>query len=475
MTRGEIGQYFGIKTEEELDEEKINWTFRTANVKKHVHGIHPYPARMVPQAVEKLIKIFGAKVSENIGHDNWSIYDPFSGSGTVLVEGKILGHSTSGTDINPLAILLANAKSTPIPKQVLLKAWKVLKTNYTTAWKKEEQNRIPDPDIPKLDFWFKKTVTNKLKVIKKYLWDLENQSFGQEVVNFFKLCFSITVRKVSNNRQGEFKVYRLKKADLDKWKPDVFDIFDKRVEDAINRMAEYYRLSKNNAKTNACLANSKTYKPPLPVGLVVTSPPYGDHKTTVAYGQFSRYPAYWLGYEKDMVSQIDNNGLGGRSKKLSIGSIDFSSYGSTNLEETIKIIIKGDEDATLKKLEREKTKAKIENRVPDLKVKSNPRVFAVYTFYEEYFKVIKNLYNILLPGGHACFVTGNRTVREYRIPTHEITKEFCLKVGFKYHNTLNRFIPTKTMPWENSPSNVAGDKVRTMATEHIVIVFKPNQ
>jgi len=474
LTEESIGKFFGIKVQEELNEDKIDWTFREANVRKHVHGIHPYPARMVPQAVEKLIKIYGTKASEEIGHDNWAIFDPFCGSGTVLVEGRILNYNVYGTDINPLAVLLANAKSTPIPRKDLNRYWRMIKTDYKKSWRNKEYSSIPNPDIPRLEFWFKDNVIQKLKVIRKQIWELEENNVDQKIVDFFKLCFSIIVRKVSNNRQGEFKIYRIKKEDLEKWNPDVFSIFDKKVEDSISRMAEYYQQTRNEAITEAYLANSMEFIPPEPVGLIITSPHYGDHKTTVAYGQFSRYSSYWLGYEKDLVSQVDNSGLGGKSKKVDIETIDFTVYGSEALKETIAAIIKGDKEATQKKLKREKEKATREQRKSNPKVKSDPRVYSVLVFFQEYFQVIVNLYEILQPGGYACFVTGNRTVREYRIPTHEITREFCQKVGFTYIKTLERFIPTKTMPWENSPSNVAGDKVRTMATEHIVILKKPN-
>ena len=47
------------------------------------------------------------------------------------------------------------------------------------------------------------------------------------------------------------------------------------------------------------------------VDLVVTSPPYGDSHTTVAYGQFSRLSNEWLGHENAV--HIDRNLMGGQS------------------------------------------------------------------------------------------------------------------------------------------------------------------
>lgn len=45
--------------------------------------------------------------------------------------------------------------------------------------------------------------------------------------------------------------------------------------------------------------------------LVLTSPPYGDSRTTVAYGQFSRLSLRWLGIDE----YVDRTSLGGKAKK----------------------------------------------------------------------------------------------------------------------------------------------------------------
>jgi len=456
----------------DLDEDNIDWTFRTANVKEHVHSFHAYPARMVPQVVEHLIKIFSTKVIDSIGHQNWSIYDPFCGSGTVLVEGKKLKFNVCGVDINPLAVLIANVKATPIEKKGLTEIWTILKNNYHIMWKNKEYKQIPDPEIPRLAFWFKKSVVNQLKVIQKSIWDLEQTDADPNVINFFKVCFSITVRKGSNNRQGEFKLYRLKKDDLIKWSPNIFEIFENKVNDGIKQMELFYPLANNTKIARAIVSDSRLFKPSTSVGLIITSPPYGDHKTTVAYGQFSRYPGYWLKFETEQIQQIDNNGLGGKPKKIDISAADFSKYGSPTLIKIIEQVHKGDREASNMKLQREIETATTECRSPNYKVKSNPRVFHFISFFDDFFVVLKKLYIILISGGYACFVTGNRTVRGNRIPTHEITKELCVTAGFKHYKTLKRSIPTKTMPWENAPSNISGEKGETMATEHIVIVYK---
>ena len=71
----------------------------------HVHGFHTYAARMHP--------LTAARLAESFSKPGDVVFDPFYGSGTVLVEAMIAGRSAIGTDINPLAVQLARAKTRP--------------------------------------------------------------------------------------------------------------------------------------------------------------------------------------------------------------------------------------------------------------------------------------------------------------------------------------------------------------------------
>ncbi len=74
-----------------------------AAVMAHIHGFHPYPARLHPLTASRVIAALtkpGARV-----------LDPFCGSGTVLAEARVLGRRAIGIDANPLAIELAWLKT----------------------------------------------------------------------------------------------------------------------------------------------------------------------------------------------------------------------------------------------------------------------------------------------------------------------------------------------------------------------------
>ena len=71
----------------------------------HVHGFHAYPARAHPVTARRLIDAFAPA--------RGLVLDPFCGSGTILIEAMLAGRDALGTDLNPLAVMLARAKTYP--------------------------------------------------------------------------------------------------------------------------------------------------------------------------------------------------------------------------------------------------------------------------------------------------------------------------------------------------------------------------
>jgi len=80
--------------------------FAKADTSYLTHGLHEYPARMIPQIAQRLITLYT--------QEGDTLLDPFCGSGTTLVEARLSNRSAVGNDINPLATLLIKVKSTPL-------------------------------------------------------------------------------------------------------------------------------------------------------------------------------------------------------------------------------------------------------------------------------------------------------------------------------------------------------------------------
>jgi len=91
------------------------WDFRGENTKSYSHGIHNYPAMFIPQVARRII--------QNCSQIGDTICDIFCGSGTALVESRLLGRNAYGIELNPLAVLLAKVKTTAIRPELLQKTF----------------------------------------------------------------------------------------------------------------------------------------------------------------------------------------------------------------------------------------------------------------------------------------------------------------------------------------------------------------
>src|SRR5437868_4003850 len=173
-----------------------DWTFNGASTRAMTHCYHDYPARMIPQIAGRLL--------DNYGGDAKLLFDPYVGTGTSLVEGLVRGINVIGTDLNPLARLIAKAKtSRPEIREVdsQLTSFDKFITHPPAG-----TTRLPTAidGISRLDFWFKPDVIKRLARLKTFIDAIEDEA----VRLFFQVAFSETARESSNTRNTEFKLYR---------------------------------------------------------------------------------------------------------------------------------------------------------------------------------------------------------------------------------------------------------------------------
>ena len=90
---------------EEIDHE-LSWSeleLPQVERTKHVHSLHPYLGKFIPQLVDVFLKRYFVPGNR--------IYDPFLGSGTTLVEANAFGADGIGCDISAFNCLLSRVKS----------------------------------------------------------------------------------------------------------------------------------------------------------------------------------------------------------------------------------------------------------------------------------------------------------------------------------------------------------------------------
>jgi len=280
-----------------------------------IYGIHKFPAMLHFKLVESLIDEFSSPSEV--------VYDPFCGSGVTLNVAIRKERNAIGTDINPLALLIAEVRS--------------LSDVSVESYLRELLQNWNDltPDIPKvrnLNYWFKDYVIEELGKIRSFLLNLPQSKERK----FLTVVFSQTVRDVSLTRKGEFKRYRMKLSEIEKFSPNVLDTFVKLSRDYYRRLIS---CSKPKGRLSLYLHDTR-YSLPFDekVDIVVTSPPYGDSKTTVAYGEFSSFSLEWLqGIVTFPSYNIDKKSLGGNRRQAFCKIPSFPS-----LEKTIEDISRKD-------------------------------------------------------------------------------------------------------------------------------------
>ncbi|MGB9597074.1 MAG: hypothetical protein ACPL7B_12405 [Candidatus Poribacteria bacterium] len=88
------------------------------------------------------------------------------------------------------------------------------------------------PRFLNVSFWFSKQVLLNLAIIKHFIDKIESE----DIKRLLLVPFSETVRECSYTRNGEFKLYRMKKEDIPNFNPNVFDIYF----DKLKRVIEIY-------------------------------------------------------------------------------------------------------------------------------------------------------------------------------------------------------------------------------------------
>lgn len=404
-----------------------SWDFKDADTKEFTHCYHSYPAMMIPQVARTLINKYKPKDKCSL------LLDPYMGSGTSLVEASLKGINSIGTDVNPLARFISRVKTTHYDYQHLENLYNDILIELNNYNESRVENKNFDR-ISNHSFWYSYEVLLKISYLNQIINKIDCKKTG-----FFCIPLSEIIREASYTRNSEFKRYRMTEKSIESFKPDVFNLFKIKVLRNFNGLKSY-NAKATNTSVQICDFNTVVGIPSdlikeNQVDMVLTSPPYGDSRTTVAYGQFSRWSNEWFNFEN--AKKLDSILMGGKPFTRKLFSSNSISYELDKIHEA------------------------------DVK-----RYKEVISFLNDYYRSISNVSKVVRSGGVICYVVGNRKVKGIQIPLDYFTAEMFEQNGFKHIKTIVRQIPNKRMPSKTSPTNISGKKIDTMSNEYIVIMTK---
>jgi len=287
----------------------LDWELEDANTRYYTHGYHPYSSKYIPQIPNQLISKFTEK--------NDLVLDTFMGSGTTLVESKILGRNAIGIDVNPLACLISKVKTTTIKKSELVEISKILISlkedildlrGNTTAFNNGEKKAIIDNSIgktlhPNIVKWYHQNVIHELLTIKSRIDTVENK----DVKDFLLVSLSSILRGVSNATSG-FGNLMINKQAFPKTR--IYEKFVIVVRDMLKSMSEFNKEATNS---DIRIINHDSRRIEFiddeTIDFICTHPPY---MAAVPYAEYQKLSLWWLGFSQ---YELEKRLIGGRRSR----------------------------------------------------------------------------------------------------------------------------------------------------------------
>jgi DNA modification methylase len=356
--------------------EAIDWDFIGVDTGGITHGLHPYPAKFIPQIPHALI--------DALSNRGETVADIFCGSGTTLVESLLSGRNAVGIDANPLACLISDAKTTRLSPsdeealQRVIKQAKFLAGHITMRAKMPLFPIAPfvslasRPDNKAIEFWFEPFVVEELAEVRLWCAILPTTTARYVALAAFSAIIVAVSRQDSDTRY----VRRIKRLAPG----DVLRRFARSLADATAATLEFTRRAETTQFCTIHQADLLTSPDIGLVDLVVCSPPYPN---AYSYHLYHMTRMVWLDMDQP------------RFRREEIGS--HRKYSS-----------KGPNGAT------------------------------VETFRSEMALIFEWLSRHLRIGRYACFVVGDSTIRGQRVDNASLLADIARECGFREVGRIER-------------------------------------
>jgi site-specific DNA-methyltransferase (cytosine-N4-specific) len=250
------------------------WDFDGEVTQEHLHSLHPYPARFIPQIPRKAISEY-SKPGD-------TVLDPFCGCGTTLLEASLLGRKSVGVDNNPVACLISKAKVANYSLEDIALLSDFCRNFPETRTLDVIASRVDIPEYKEREYWFDPEASKDLGYIR---WRAKSLQEPAQLLALATLS-SIVVRvsyQDSDTRYARIKRKYIPGSAL-KW-------YKQKLLQAIGGVLEVIKLP--HSESNVYMEDARNISSVTneSVDLIVTSPPYLN---AYDYHKYHRHRIHWI-------------------------------------------------------------------------------------------------------------------------------------------------------------------------------------
>lgn len=397
------------------------YLIKQANPNSYTHGMFKYPCKFIPEIPRWAINTF-------LAEKNGIVFDPFSGSGTTLLEANVNGIDAYGTEIDDIAKLIIKVKTTVLNAGQI----KAIDLEYLKIMERIFQKEADTfcPEIDNLEHWFSKSTIDELGRMKAYI----DQIPDEDVRDFLKLCMVSIIKKVSNADDTSPKPYVSNK--VKKVPPSVekeFASVFRRYKQMMLELSDVEKMGMTYILEGDALA----FSVPVGIDLVITSPPYIN---AFDYGRTMRLENLWmetLTEEKLRAKKslyVGTEKIDVRKEKQDLNILEKSSYLKAYYEQIVE--------------------------------RDEKRALIVKKFFKDMEDNLRNVHRQMKPGGKYIIVIGNSTIRKVNVESWKVIEQIAHALGFKTVQYFNYVIQN---PYIRIPRQGMGGKI---SKDYVLVLEK---
>ncbi|MHA7773890.1 hypothetical protein [Roseibium sp. M-1] len=370
------------------------------------------------------------------------VLDPFCGSGRLLAASEQAA-TRIGIDANPLAWLITASKL----KSPDLKTLTKLLEDISNGRKFKNVYPLEFTTGRKVDWFSDEIILDLSKII---CW-INTYSLSGPTLFLVGAVLSATARESSYARDSGWKLHRMSELARSQHQCDPWTIFERRLRYCVRDLSK--RDDIEGTGTVVCGRVGAEVSKVLetlggPFDLVLTSPPYGDSRTTVHYGAASELCLGVVRHVKGLSHLFEQ----GRT-------IDAACIGeSLNESNWDASLIKRYWSGSL----------------------SNPASTGVEKFLCSYDAACNVIGKAVKPGGRAVFIVGRRSTGGFRLRLDNFTMDRFTANGFKIEDRYERTLQKKRSPlFVNRYARSQSEELRSRGfvrtfDRDIVVVLRKN-